>query len=57
MSEYEDKSGKYKYWLTHILGIGNIKIGRLIQCAGMHRQFTICRKKSWEIYTELRLAM
>lgn len=34
MSEYEDKSGKYKYWLTHILGIGNIKIGRLIQCAG-----------------------
>lgn len=25
---------KYRYWLTHIAGIGNIKIGRLMQCAG-----------------------
>lgn len=24
---------KYRYWLTHISGIGNIKIGRLMQCA------------------------
>lgn len=47
MSEHEDKNGKYKYWLTHVSGIGNIKIGRLLQCA--QDAETIYRMKEAEL--------